>query len=74
MLLHDAGRFRHREVVDKLIYKWLGLYQISRAMNPKGTYFLAEVEKHPISGSAAENILKQFYPRQISGVGEFTYF
>ena len=63
VLLHDTGRFRSREVTNKLGYKWLGPYQISEANSLKGNYILSELDGTLLSGTIAGNRLKNFFPR-----------
>ena len=63
VLLHDTGRFKSREVTNKLGYKWLGPYHISEANSLKGTYILSELDGTLLSGTVAGNRLKKFFPR-----------
>lgn len=58
-----TGRFRSKEVTNKLGYKWLGPYQISEANSLKGTYILAELDGTLLSGTIAGNRPKKFVPR-----------
>ena len=65
VLLHNTGRFQSQKAINKLAYKWLGLYRIQEANNLKGTYFLVELDRITISGSIAENRLKRFYSQYL---------
>ena len=61
VLLHDT--WRKKDMLWKLEFKWLGLYQISNTGKDKGTYMLEELDRSQLAGTFAGNRLKKFHPR-----------
>jgi len=46
--------------VQKLFYKWLGLYRVRKAIPDKGTYFLKEFDGTALASTYSRNHLKKF--------------
>ncbi len=59
-LLHDTQR--KKDMSRKLVFKWLGPYQISDTLRDKGTYMLKELDRSQWESKFADNRLKKISP------------
>jgi hypothetical protein len=60
VLLHDAKQEVSLSSNNKLRFRWLGLYRVTKVILLKGTYFLEEFDGTKLVGTFIGNRLKVF--------------
>ena len=60
VLQHNAKLELDKSTTKKLVYKWIGLYYIKKAIVEKRTYELEEFNRTPVLGTHPRNQLKKF--------------
>ena len=63
VLWHNAIPETDMSQERKLLYKWLRLYCVQKAVPEKGTYILEEFNGTPLAGTYSSNRLKKFVER-----------
>ena len=58
---------------QKMRFRWLGPYQVTKAIPEKGTYVLAELDGAELGGTVAGNRLKKFHVREANPIEDFAY-
>ena len=61
VLLHNIMREGDMTREQKMRFRWLGPYQVTKAIPEKGTYVLAELDGAELGGTVAGNRLKKFH-------------
>lgn len=62
VLLYNTRR--KKNMLRKLVFKWLGPYWVFDAVRDKGTYMLKKLDGSQLANTFAGDRLKKFHPRQ----------
>jgi hypothetical protein len=73
VLLHNTQREGDMTREQKMRFRWLGPYRVTKAIPEKGTYILAELDGAELGGTVAGNRLKKFHVRETNPIEDFAY-
>jgi hypothetical protein len=68
VLLHNTQREGDMTREQKMRFRWLGPYRVTKAIIEKGTYVLAELDGAELGGTVAGNRLKKFHVRETNPI------